>query len=44
MVLADGKVAESGRHADLLAGDGGYARLFRLQATGYLPDTAVEAA
>lgn len=44
VVLADGKVAESGRHADLVAGDGGYARLFRLQSAGYLPDTAREAA
>jgi ATP-binding cassette subfamily B protein len=43
VVLAEGKVAESGRHADLVAGDGGYARLFRLQATGYLPDTDREA-
>ncbi len=44
VVLADGKVAESGRHEELLARDGGYARLFRLQATGYLPDAAREAA
>lgn len=44
VVLADGKVAESGRHAELLARDGGYARLFRLQATGYMPDIAAEPA
>lgn len=37
IVLADGKVAESGRHADLLAKDGRYAHLFRLQAAGYTP-------
>ncbi|NEA34325.1 ABC transporter ATP-binding protein [Streptomyces sp. SID13031] len=34
-VLADGKVVESGDHADLMAAGGHYARLFRLQARGY---------
>ena len=34
-VLADGKVAELGTHEELIAADGGYARLFRLQASGY---------
>jgi ATP-binding cassette, subfamily B, bacterial len=40
VVLADGKVTESGRHDELLAVDGGYARLFRLQATGYAREPA----
>ena len=35
VVLADGQVAELGTHDDLLAADGEYARLFRLQADGY---------
>lgn len=34
-VLADGKVAELGTHDELIAADGGYARLFRLQASAY---------
>lgn len=34
-VLADGKVAELGTHEELIAADGDYARLFRLQASGY---------
>jgi ATP-binding cassette subfamily B protein len=40
VVLADGKVAESGRHADLLARGGGYADLFRWQAAGYAGEPA----
>lgn len=35
VVLDDGRVAESGSHAELLALDGRYAALFRLQASGY---------
>ncbi|HZG89312.1 MAG TPA: ABC transporter ATP-binding protein [Pseudonocardia sp.] len=35
VVLADGTVAESGTHAELMALDGRYATLFRLQASGY---------
>jgi ATP-binding cassette subfamily B protein len=35
VVLRDGVVVERGSHDDLLRGDGGYARLFRLQARGY---------
>ncbi|SMC74939.1 ABC transporter ATP-binding protein [Kibdelosporangium aridum] len=34
-VLADGKVAEIGTHDELMAASGEYARLFRLQASGY---------
>ncbi|MCP2322044.1 ATP-binding cassette subfamily B protein [Hamadaea flava] len=34
-VLRDGRVAETGDHSSLLALDGEYARLFRLQAAGY---------
>jgi ATP-binding cassette subfamily B protein len=35
IVLADGKVEESGTHADLMATPGRYAELFELQAAGY---------
>ncbi|WP_424952563.1 ABC transporter ATP-binding protein [Deinococcus sp.] len=35
VVLDEGRVAESGSHADLLALGGRYAALFRLQASGY---------
>ncbi|WP_063765322.1 ABC transporter ATP-binding protein [Nonomuraea candida] len=35
VVLSGGTVAEQGRHADLLAARGAYARLFTLQAAGY---------
>ncbi|RVX39373.1 ATP-binding cassette subfamily B protein [Nonomuraea polychroma] len=34
-VLADGEIAEQGRHDELMAADGLYARLFRIQASGY---------
>lgn len=34
-VLADGRVAEQGTHAELLAAEGRYADLFRLQAARY---------
>jgi len=36
VVVAQGRVAERGTHAELLARDGEYARLFRLQADAYL--------
>jgi ATP-binding cassette, subfamily B, bacterial len=41
-VLADGRIAEQGRHEDLIAAHGIYARLFDLQARGYQdePDRA----
>ena len=35
VVLDGGRVQEHGTHAELLARDGQYARLFRLQAEGY---------
>ena len=34
VVLDNGRVAESGRHGDLMAGDGHYAQLFRSQQDG----------
>ncbi|MEV7970641.1 ATP-binding cassette domain-containing protein [Sphaerisporangium sp. NPDC088356] len=34
-VLDDGRIIEHGSHDVLLAADGSYARLFRLQAAGY---------
>ena len=34
-VLADGRIRESGSHDELMALDGRYAELFRLQADGY---------
>jgi ATP-binding cassette subfamily B protein len=37
-VMAAGKVVESGSHTELMAADGLYADLFRLQAAAYLPD------
>ncbi|MEV4252008.1 ABC transporter ATP-binding protein, partial [Spirillospora sp. NPDC049652] len=35
VVLEDGRITEQGTHDSLLEADGGYARLFRLQASGY---------
>jgi len=35
LVLDDGRVVEEGSHADLVARNGTYARLFALQAEGY---------
>lgn len=35
VVLQDGQVVESGAHIELIAADGVYAQLFRLQASGY---------
>jgi len=40
VVLSGGRIVERGDHARLLAVGGEYARLFALQATGYLPDAA----
>ncbi|MFH8619337.1 ABC transporter ATP-binding protein [Streptomyces sp. NPDC017979] len=38
VVLSDGCIVEHGDHARLLAVGGEYARLFAIQAAGYLPD------
>jgi ATP-binding cassette, subfamily B, bacterial len=35
VVLADGRVSEDGSHEELIAASGEYARLFRLQASGF---------
>ena len=35
VVLKDGQIAEQGRHRDLMAAGGNYARLFDLQSRGY---------
>ncbi|WFB10372.1 ABC transporter ATP-binding protein/permease [Streptomyces sp. LX-29] len=40
VVLGEGRVAERGTHAALMAADEGYARLFRLQASGYQTPSA----
>ena len=36
LVVADGRIVESGTHEDLVAQGGLYAELFRLQAAAYL--------
>jgi ATP-binding cassette subfamily B protein len=42
VVLRDGQVVEQGSHAQLMARDGHYAGLFRLQAAGYQEHVADE--
>ena len=44
VVFDHGRVAEIGGHAELMAADGSYARLFRLQAAGYLAGQSPAAA
>ncbi|MDX6408862.1 MAG: ATP-binding cassette, subfamily bacterial [Gaiellaceae bacterium] len=41
-VLQDGRVAEHGSHVELMARDGHYAELFRLQAAAYLGNKPIE--
>jgi ATP-binding cassette subfamily B protein len=36
IVIKQGKIIEDGTHQELLAADGTYAHLFRLQAAGYV--------
>ena len=38
LYLADGRIAESGTHEELMARNGGYAHLYRLQAAQYTAD------
>lgn len=38
VVLSEGSVTESGNHADLMATKGDYARMFGIQASGYLDE------
>jgi ATP-binding cassette subfamily B protein len=38
IVLEDGRLTETGSHAELLESGGRYSRMFRLQAAGYLED------
>jgi ATP-binding cassette, subfamily B, bacterial len=42
VVLDQGQIVEPGTHAELMATDGRYAELFKLQANGYQPDPAVD--
>ncbi|MCC5579596.1 ABC transporter ATP-binding protein [Microtetraspora sp. AC03309] len=44
LVLDEGRVVEQGSHDELIATDGVYARLFGLQAEGYLPGQLSDAA
>ena len=44
LYLADGRIQEAGTHADLVAHDGEYARLYRLQAAQYLGQDGTEPA
>jgi ATP-binding cassette, subfamily B, bacterial len=43
VVLDDGQIVERGDHDRLMAAAGAYARLFRMQAEGYLPTATVDA-
>jgi ATP-binding cassette subfamily B protein len=43
LVLEDGGIAEDGTHAELVAADKTYAKLYRLQAEGYLDQPLAQA-
>lgn len=43
LVLEDGRIAEDGTHAELVAADKTYAKLYRLQAEGYLDQPLAQA-
>lgn len=43
LVLEDGRIAEDGTHAELVAADKTYAKLYRLQAEGYLDEPLARA-
>ena len=38
IVLGDGKIVEDGTHADLIAKDGVYARLWKSQVSGFIQE------
>ena len=42
LYLADGRIQETGSHAELMAGNGEYSRLYRLQASQYLGEDAAD--
>ncbi len=42
LYLADGRIQEAGSHAELMAGNGEYSRLYRLQASQYLGEDAAD--
>ncbi|MEE9424548.1 MAG: ATP-binding cassette domain-containing protein, partial [Methylococcales bacterium] len=41
LVFYDGKIVEDGNHAELLSLDGHYAKMWSMQAGGFLPDREV---